>query len=373
MKILQLLPFPHRRGSEIFAAELNEWLEQAGHQVYTLFLYHYLLGDALRMSTPYTSALANYRSKLEKIPGINPRLLWFFKHTVDLFRPDIVQVNGGRALKYGALVKKLCKSDFKLAYRSIGSPLFWEKKRLGRLITQLATKSADGVVAVSDATLAEFEKAPPHQIRRRIHRGTNLEALTGATPVDRESLETPAHAQVLIYAGSLSSEKQPLRAVEILHQLTKKGEDAYLWMLGDGPQSEECYQLAKDRGVSDRLRLTGTVQKVAPYLQAADLHLLTSDTEGLPGCLVESAALGIPCVAADVGGVREIALDGETGFVVPANDISLYVKRARQILENPPLYAQFSERAKEWAKNFSIDTIGPQYLELYQELLATER
>jgi glycosyltransferase involved in cell wall biosynthesis len=369
MRLLQVVPFPQRRGAEVFASDLNNWLEGKGHQVYTLYLYHYLQADALRPHSPHTSALAPYRSRLEKIPGFNPRLLWFLGHTVALFRPDIVQVNGGRALKYGALAKTLLRKDFALVYRSIGSPRFWEKGFVGKHLAQSATNKADAVVAVSDATLAEFGPSSSAQIRRRIHRGTELQALRRADPIERESLQTPSDAKVLIYVGSLSFEKCPLRTISVFHQLLSEGYHAYLWILGDGPQLEECRQRAAELQLTERIRFLGTVPEVGPYLKAADIHLLTSDTEGLPGCLVESAAVGVPCVAADVGGVQEIVLDGETGFVVTHNDIDSYVRQARQLLDDPQLCSRFSRRAVEWAENFSMEAIGPQYLDLYRDLL----
>ena len=369
MRVLQIVPFPQRRGAEVFANDLNLWLEGQGHQVFTHYLYYYLEPDALRPATPYTSAMAPYRSRWEKLPGANPRLLLFLANTLSLFRPDVVQVNGGRALKYGALAKKITRSDFALVYRSIGSPQFWEKGKLGRAIAKYATAQADAVVAVSDATLAEFGPSTDGQLRRRVHRGTDLAALRGAGPLNREALSTPDDARVLIYVGSLSFEKCPLRAVDVFSRLAADVPNLYLWMLGDGPQEDECRQMAVGRGVAQRLRMTGTVQDVAPYLKAADLHLLTSDTEGLPGCLVESAALGLPCVAADVGGVREIALDGKTGFVVEPDDLDEYVSKARLLLENKDLRREFGRQASDWAENFSNKAIGPQYLQLYEELL----
>jgi len=369
MRILQIVPFPQRRGAEVFANDLNLWLENQGHQVYTLYLYHYLESDALRPSTPHTSAMAHYRSKLERLPGVNPRLFWFLCHTIRLFRPDVVQANGGRAMKYGALSKLLFNSKFALVYRSIGSPNFWEKGFLGRRIANQATAQADAVVAVSDATLAEFGPCRGPQLRRRIHRGTDLAALRQAQPIEREALSTPADARVLVYVGSLSFEKRPLRAVEIFSRLAAEDPGLHLWMLGDGPQGEECRLLARKRGVEQRLHFTGTVQNVAPYLKAADLHLLTSDTEGLPGCLVESAALGLPCVAADVGGVKEIVLDGETGFTVASDDIAAYVAKSRELLQDQTLRAKLGSRAAQWSEKFALSAIASQYVELYNEIL----
>lgn len=373
MRILQVAAKPHRRGAEVFACQLSDWLEREGHEVLTVYLYHHFGSDSLTPSTPNTNAVAEHKSLLEKLPGFNPRLVHYLYRCLELFRPDVVQVNGGRCLKYGALARRLIRKDFALVYRSIGSPGFWKRNFLGQKIANWITMQADAIVAVSDATLQEFGPSPGAQERRRIHRGTDFSSLRKSTPMNRAHLDTPLDAKVLLYIGSLSFEKCPQRAIEVLARLHKQGENVHLWMLGDGPESEKCRALATELGIVDRIRLAGTVQEVAPYILSADLHLLTSDTEGLPGCIVECSALGLPSIAADVGGVREIVRDNRTGFVVEPSNIDTYVERASILLNDDDIRAQFAEQAKGWAESFSMDKIGPQYLELYRDLLAQEK
>lgn len=318
--------------------------------------------------------MAVERALWEKVPGFNPRLLWFIARALKLLKPDVLQASGGRALKYGLLAKYFFRLEFSLVYRSIGSPVYWQKGVLGRKVAGFAMNLADGVVAVSDRTLQEFPPLTPEkQIRLRIHRGSDLSALREEQPIERRLLSTPEDAKVLIYVGSLSFEKCPLRAVEVFSRLARRNTAYHLWMLGEGPLKEQCRQLALERGVSERLHLAGCVQNVSRYFKAADVHLLTSDTEGLPGCLVESSALGVPSVAANVGGVSEILLDGETGFLVDREQVDDYVDKLQTLLNNERLRLKFGARASQWAENFSIEVIGSEYLTLYDKLVARKK
>lgn len=371
MRVLQIVTKPQRRGAEIFANQLNDWLHRHDLRVFTLYLYHYFGQDCLVPATNSTNCLADQRALWEKVPGLNPAILIQLHKALKLFRPDVVQANGGRALKYGAAAKLLFRDcGFSLNYRCIGSPQFWSKGFVNRHLTSAAVRYADGVVAVSDATLSELGRAPARQIRRRIHRGVDFSELRREPAISRGSLETPEQSQVLVFVGSLSEEKAPLRAVEILSRLRSAGHDVYLWMLGDGPLQQACEALAKERGVEGRLRMAGNVQRVGPYLASADIQLLTSDTEGLPGCLVEGAAWGLPIVAADVGGVKEIVADGITGYVVKADSIPDYVRCAQALLNDAAQQEMFREAALKHVEAFSLESIGPQYLELYLELIA---
>ena len=370
MKILQVAAKPHRRGAEVFANDLNDWLTQEGHEVFTFYLYHHFGEDCLAPATANTNALAEHHSPLEKVPGFNPRLLWLLCKAIRLFKPDIVQASGGRCLKYCALARRFSACEFRLVYRSIGSPGYWKRGRLGQKIAEFINSQADTIVAVSDATLSEFGPSSTAQIRRRIHRGTPLKSLQEYAPIARENLKTPENAEVLVYIGSLSHEKCPQRAIQILSSLVDAGRNTYLWFLGDGPELSDCRELANKKGIGSRVRFLGTVQQVAPYIKAADLHLLTSDTEGLPGCIVECSGLGVPSIAADVGGVSEIVKHDKTGFLVQPSDIEGYAECARILLTDQDRRISMSRAAQEHSKSFSMSEIGPQYLALYRELLS---
>lgn len=367
LRVMQVVGKPQRRGAEIFAGDLADWLERRGHDVLTTYLYHNLHQNPLRLRSRTTFALGKEFSLWERLPGFQPGVLHYLYKMIRLFDPDILQANGSRSLKYCSLLNRLIpRRRYKLVYRSIGSPGYWARSSLRRRVLLKTSSRADGVVAVSNATLETFANL---RQARRIHRGVDIGKMSEAMPISRSAAQTPERTTILIYVGALSFEKCPQRFLHISAQLLARGRDIHAWFLGDGPERDKCEELAKQLGIREKVRFFGTVPDVGRYLAAADIHVLTSDTEGLPGCVVESSALGIPCVAGDVGGVSEIILNRESGYLVRPAEIGEYVEAVDTLINDSGTYKDFSSRCREWAQRFSMDTIGGQYLQLYRDLL----
>ncbi|MAS53169.1 MAG: hypothetical protein CMJ44_00830 [Pimelobacter sp.] len=101
---------------------------------------------------------------------------------------------------------------------------------------------------------------------------------------------------------------------------------------------------------------------VEEILSIADLFLMPSESETFGLAALEAMACGVPVVSSDVGGIPELNLDGETGFVRPVGDIAGMTEGARTILTRPDLHATMAEAARRRAvEHFDIDRIVPQY------------
>ncbi len=94
-----------------------------------------------------------------------------------------------------------------------------------------------------------------------------------------------------------------------------------------------------------RVRFLGSVADVRSVYAAADVVLLTSRTEGLPGVLIEAGLMGLPVIASDVGFIRDIVLDGRTGYVVSSESPSAeWTGRIRSALADPYLGRRARDR-----------------------------
>jgi glycosyltransferase involved in cell wall biosynthesis len=137
---------------------------------------------------------------------------------------------------------------------------------------------------------------------------------------------------------------------------------------GEGPQEGELRRMARDLGVD--ARFLGRVDGMAELMKAADGLVLSSVVEGLPVVLVEAAAGGLPAVATDCGGVREIVRDGETGFVVPPRDPAALAAAMSRLAALPEAEREaMSRAAREHAAGFDLAAIAAQWESLYRELL----
>jgi glycosyltransferase involved in cell wall biosynthesis len=164
----------------------------------------------------------------------------------------------------------------------------------------------------------------------------------------------------LLTVGRVAPEKNPMAAVEMLHELDRGEPGRYrLTWVGEGPESEALARRAAELGVEDRLELPGYVpfgdELLALYRDAhAFVHI--SLTEGVPGVLFEAMGWGVPIVATDVGGVAGALAGGEAGLLVPPRDVAALAAAVRRLEGEPAMRRELSERALEIARRTSLDS-----------------
>jgi glycosyltransferase involved in cell wall biosynthesis len=140
-----------------------------------------------------------------------------------------------------------------------------------------------------------------------------------ATPTERRAARAhfglPEEAPVAVVVAAMAPEKRVDVAIHAVGRLP----DWRLLVVGGGPLADELARVA-DHQAPGRVVLTGSLTDVVPAYHAADVALLTSDTEGLPGVLVEAALCGLPAVSTDVGFVPDVVRDGVSGRLVGTAD-----------------------------------------------------
>jgi glycosyltransferase involved in cell wall biosynthesis len=127
----------------------------------------------------------------------------------------------------------------------------------------------------------------------------------------RRRLGVALDSTVVVWIGNLSEDKTPGVALDVVERVP----EVSLLMVGDGPLRAEL-----ESSAGSSTRFLGRLTDPLPAFHAADVLLLTSDTEGLPAVVVEAGLCGVPVVATDVGFVASVVEDGRTGFVVARGD-----------------------------------------------------
>jgi len=126
-------------------------------------------------------------------------------------------------------------------------------------------------------------------------------------------------------------------------------------------------------GIEPRVTVMNSVPDIENYLNAADLGFYTSDHESFGLSILESMFHGHPVLATRAGGVPEVVVDGETGFLLPVGDIDGFVARLDTIVDEPQLFRGMGERGRERAATlFSSERIVGEYLDFYRQVLAGE-
>ncbi len=136
-------------------------------------------------------------------------------------------------------------------------------------------------------------------------------------------------------------------------------------LVGDGPERERVEARAAAAGVAGRLEFVGAVADPRPYYQAAQFAVLASWTEGLPNALLEAMAAGLPVIATDVGGARELVVDNLSGLLVPPRDPAALAAAIAAIASSPARRREMGALARRIAERFSWDRCVEEHLALY--------
>ncbi len=173
---------------------------------------------------------------------------------------------------------------------------------------------------------------------------------------------------VLLCVAMFRPEKNQ-RALISLATLLPRDADWQLWLVGEGETRPACTALARQLGLADRVKFLGFQSDPAPLYRAADVAVLTSQSESLPNFLIEAQAHGLPVVAFAVGGVRECFRPGETGWAIAPGDDAAFLAALAPLLAHPGRRAALAAPARDFAHNaFSPDGHAQHYLDLFARL-----
>lgn len=270
---------------------------------------------------------------------------------------DVVLAHGSTTLAAAARI-----APGRFVYRSIGDPTFWLDRPRRRVTTGLSMRAAAAVVALYPAAadaLAERAWVPPDRLHAipngRVPPPQDTAGDTRARA--RSDLGLPGRAPVLTYVGSLTWEKQVDRLIDAAAALP----DTHLVCVGAGPLAEDLDRRALAT-LGDRWHPVGSVSDPTRHYQAADLVVMASRTEGMPGCVIEAGFAGTGAVVTDVGGLSSLVIDGVSGRVVAPDDHAALVSAIEEAL--PEADALGAGARAHMLAEHTLDAIAPRWHEV---------
>lgn len=181
----------------------------------------------------------------------------------------------------------------------------------------------------------------------------------------------PNGERILMHASNFRKIKRVQDIVRIF-EIVRKKIPSKLLFVGDGPERSDAEGLCRELDIIDDTRFVGKQEQMEEILAVADLFLLTSEYESFGLAALEAMAAGVPVVSTNAGGLPEIAIQGQTGFLDDIGDIHGMSEHAIQILGDDETLKRFKANAIAHAKNFDIHRIVPQYEALYNRFLTLE-
>jgi glycosyltransferase involved in cell wall biosynthesis len=320
-RVLQVIRSTARRGAEVFAVDLATALETRARDVQTVALTKGPASGGLAVP-----ALGSRSLGLSTLRALRRRI----KET------PVVISHGSRTLPACALA--VSGTGRRFVYRSIGDVVSYAGTPARRARVTLALRRTSAVVALwpGAARLLAARYGVPAARIYTIPNGVSAERFpvvdAGRRSAARARLGLAGADQLALYLGALITEKNVAGAIEA----AAGAPDLGLVIAGSGPERPRLESLAREVAPG-QVHFVGAVGDPADVLAVADVVVLPSLTEGMPAVLIEAGLSGLPVVAADVGAVREVVLDGETGLVVPPGDHPALSRALKDALAAPEL------------------------------------
>jgi len=186
----------------------------------------------------------------------------------------------------------------------------------------------------------------------------------------RKEFGLSGECRVVGMVACFKPQKAPLDFIKLAAALSRDFPDSKFILVGDGALRGKVCALINKLNLKGRVILTGWRNDVAALLSCLDVFVLTSLWEGLPIAVLEAISAGVPVIATDTGGIREVILDGKTGYLVKPHDIKILQERLRELLMTPSLrkeFAHFASLALE-SGGYTLDILLKETTRVYSDL-----
>lgn len=256
------------------------------------------------------------------------------------YSPEVIVTQGTSANVVGLFLKRLTRAAHAVAVHTLSSELLRSSQhRLERLVAS----RADAAVAVSPAQVPLLAAAGfPRDRIRVIPNGVQLEIDHSARAAVRVELGLGDEDMAAFLVATLRPEKRALHFAEAVRRASAFDPRIRGVVVGGGPDLQALEAVARES--ADVLVALGERADVGRLLAAADVVCLTSATEALPMTLLEGMAAGKPVVSTSVGGAVDVVLEGETGLLVPRDDVEAFAGALVRLASDPRLAAELGRR-----------------------------
>jgi N-acetyl-alpha-D-glucosaminyl L-malate synthase BshA len=369
--------YPTFGGSGVLATELGKALAHNGHKVHFItyqqpvrlnefnanIFYHevrvptYPLFDY----APYEVALASTMVDV------------ILNHDLDLLHVHYAIPHASAAYMAKQIVKNKIGRNVPVITTLHGTDitLVGRDKTYEPVVT-FSINESDAITAVSENLKEETYRNFP--ITKEIEVITNFVdvARFAKKPIDAfRKVIAPDGEKILLHASNFRKVKRVQDVVSVFAAVRKEM-PAKLMMVGDGPERPVAEDLARALGVMDDVRFVGKQEQMEEIMAVSDVFLLPSEYESFGLAALEAMAAGMVVVSTNAGGLPEIVVHGENGFMADVGDVATMSKLTAQLLQNEERLNQMKAAAYQQACRFDISNIVPIYEKLYSRYCRME-
>ncbi|HEY5535935.1 MAG TPA: N-acetyl-alpha-D-glucosaminyl L-malate synthase BshA [Ignavibacteria bacterium] len=180
----------------------------------------------------------------------------------------------------------------------------------------------------------------------------------------------PNNEKILTHTSNFRPLKRVQDVIKIFSEVRNKIPSRLL-LVGDGPERSDCEQLCRTLGIFEYVKFMGKQDAIVELLSISDLFLMPSQSESFGLSALEAMSCSVPVISSSIGGLPELNIHGETGYIAEIGDIERMAKYSVELLSNEKKYNLFSKNARERAETLSEEKIVPFYENFYEKILNT--
>lgn len=188
----------------------------------------------------------------------------------------------------------------------------------------------------------------------------------------QRSLMAQDHERIVTHISNFRKVKRIADVVAIFHKIQERI-PAKLVMVGEGPEREKAEIQCEALGITNKVLFLGNSNEIDRILCFSDLFLLPSESESFGLAALEAMVNEVPVISSNTGGIPEVNIHGQTGFLSPVGAVDEMAENALAILQDPEVLAQFKKRAVQAAQKFDITNILHLYEAVYEKAFASRK
>lgn len=323
--------------------------------------------------------ITNDRVYIEVIPkkdGNDWRLPLRLAHRLKEHNVDIVHSHCWGTYIEALLASKVARIPV-ITHGEHGTDHLDKRRRI--IAYKIGAKITDQMLTVSQDLCDRFVRQyhiSPHRVKS-IMNGVNCQKFQPSDDVRQawqSELALDDDHVVIGTVGRLSFEKDYQTLLEAFALVVKQSPKARLLLIGDGPDRGKLLVLTEQLNLSGSVKFLGMRSDVPALLNALDIFVLSSISEGIPNTILEAMCVGLPVVSTKVGGVPEIVQDGITGLLSRSRDPQSLANALTKLVVSSSLRRKMGDAGKAIVRErFSLESMVKAYEENYVELLSKKK
>ncbi len=366
--------YPTYGGSGVVATELGKGLADRGHNVHFIsyarpmrldefhenISFHEVTFSAYPLFEypPYDLALASHLVDIIKYQKLDLlHVHYAIPHATSAYLAKQILGETGRSIP---VITTLHGTDITI----VGSDPSYAP------VVTFSINKSDGVTAVSE--YLRNETCERFDIQKKIEVIPNFIDLKRFSKSEKSHFKKalcPNGEKVLVHVSNFREVKRVSDTVEIFHKVLESGIPAHLLLVGDGPDRPKVESRCRELEICGKVRFLGKQEKIEDILSIADLFLIPSGSETFGLAALEAMSCSVPVISSNIGGLPELNIHGETGYLCELGDTDTMGDYAISMLQDEELHQRMSENARKRATVFELNKVVDQYESYYHSVM----